>query len=77
MPVGRLLSVFAFEVSPQQVAPFTGGRAEFGCESEHFIFVITGRVSKIEQFISIMRPLGLVEICRTGIAAMNRGPQGM
>lgn len=40
MPVGRLLSVFAFEVSPQQVAPFTGGRAEFGCESEHFIFVI-------------------------------------
>jgi len=24
-----------------------------------------------------MDPLGLVEICRTGIAAMNRGPQGM
>ena len=45
--------------------------------TEHFIFEITGRVSKIEQFISIMRPLGLVEICRTGIAAMNRGPQGM
>jgi len=45
--------------------------------TEHFIFEITGRVSKIEQFISIMRPLGLVEICRTGIAAMNRGSQGM
>jgi acetolactate synthase-1/3 small subunit len=45
--------------------------------TEHFIFEITGRVSKIEQFISIMKPLGLVEICRTGIAAMNRGPQGM
>jgi acetolactate synthase-1/3 small subunit len=45
--------------------------------TEHFIFEITGRVSKIEQFIAIMRPLGLVEICRTGIAAMNRGPQGM
>ncbi|TJW75064.1 MAG: acetolactate synthase small subunit, partial [Mesorhizobium sp.] len=24
-----------------------------------------------------MKPLGLVEICRTGVAAMNRGPQGM
>jgi acetolactate synthase-1/3 small subunit len=43
----------------------------------HFIFEITGRVSKIEQFIAIMQPLGLVEVCRTGIAAMNRGPQGM
>ncbi|VVT25931.1 acetolactate synthase small subunit [Rhizobium sp. EC-SD404] len=40
---------------------------------EHFIFEITGRVSKIEQFIAIMRPLGLMEVCRTGIAAMNRG----
>lgn len=42
---------------------------------EHFIFEITGRVSKIEQFITIMRPLGLVEVCRTGIAAMTRGLQ--
>jgi acetolactate synthase-1/3 small subunit len=45
--------------------------------TEHFIFEITGRVSKIEQFIAIMQPLGLVEVCRTGVAAMNRGPQGM
>src|SRR3954468_18090370 len=45
--------------------------------TEHFIFEITGKVSKIEQFISIMKPLGLVEVCRTGVAAMNRGPQGM
>ncbi|MIL09417.1 acetolactate synthase small subunit [Salmonella enterica subsp. enterica] len=45
--------------------------------TEHFIFELTGAVSKIEQFIAIMRPLGLVEICRTGVAAMNRGAQGM
>ncbi|PZO81503.1 MAG: acetolactate synthase small subunit [Mesorhizobium amorphae] len=45
--------------------------------TEHFIFEITGAVSKIEQFIAIMAPLGLVEVCRTGVAAMNRGPQGM
>ena len=44
---------------------------------EHFIFEITGKGSKIDQFISIMKPLGLVEICRTGVAAMNRGPGGM
>ena len=44
---------------------------------EHFTFEITGRVSKIEQFIAIMEPLGLVEVCRTGVAAMNRGPEAM
>ena len=45
--------------------------------TEHFTFEITGRVSKIEQFIAIMEPLGLVEVCRTGVAAMNRGKEGM
>ncbi|GGA99750.1 acetolactate synthase small subunit [Brucella endophytica] len=43
----------------------------------HFILEITGKSAKIDQFISIMKPLGLIEICRTGIAAMNRGPEGM
>ncbi len=45
--------------------------------TEHFVFEITGRPSKIEQFITIMQPLGLVGVCRTGVAAMNRGSQGM
>ena len=44
---------------------------------EHFILEITGKSSKIDQFIAIIKPLGLIEVCRTGIAAMNRGPQGM
>lgn len=44
---------------------------------EHFIFEITGKSSKVDQFVAIMKPLGVVEVCRTGIAAMNRGPQGM
>jgi acetolactate synthase-1/3 small subunit len=39
----------------------------------HFIFEVTGRTSKIEQFIAIMAPLGLIEVCRTGIAAISRG----
>jgi acetolactate synthase-1/3 small subunit len=45
--------------------------------TEHFVFELTGRTSKIEQFIQIMMGLGLVEVSRTGIAAMARGPQGM
>ena len=41
--------------------------------TEHFVFELTGRTSKIEQFIAIMTGLGLVEVSRTGIAAMGRG----
>ncbi len=41
--------------------------------TEHFIFEITGRSSKVEQFISLMQPLGLVEVVRTGAAAIARG----
>jgi acetolactate synthase-1/3 small subunit len=43
----------------------------------HFTFEMTGRTNKIEQFIAIMQPLGLVEVCRTGVAALGRGPEGM
>ena len=45
--------------------------------TEHFVFEITGRVSKIEQFIRLMEPLGLVEVARTGVAAISRGQAGM
>jgi acetolactate synthase-1/3 small subunit len=44
---------------------------------EHFVFEITGRSSKIEQFISIMMELGLAEVSRTGIAAIARGAKAM
>jgi acetolactate synthase-1/3 small subunit len=44
---------------------------------DYFVFELTGRTSKIEQFIAIMGPLGLVEVCRTGIAALSRGAAGM
>ena len=41
------------------------------------MFEITGETDKIEQFIALMLPLGLVEVSRTGIAAIPRGPEGM
>ena len=42
--------------------------------TEHFVFELTGKPSKLEQFIQIMTELGLVEVSRTGIAAIGRGP---
>lgn len=40
---------------------------------ESFIFEITGAPEKIDAFADLMRPLGLIEIARTGVAALPRG----
>lgn len=45
--------------------------------NESFVFEITGSTSKINQFVDLMRPIGLVEVSRTGVAAISRGPEGM
>ena len=44
---------------------------------ESFIFEITGRTDKIDQFVELMLPLGLAEVSRTGVVAISRGPEGM
>jgi acetolactate synthase-1/3 small subunit len=45
--------------------------------NESFVFEITGASDKIESFISLMLPLGLVEVSRTGVVAISRGAEGM
>ncbi len=45
--------------------------------TESFVFELTGKPDKLDQFISLMVPLGLVEVARTGVAAIARGPEGM
>jgi acetolactate synthase I/III small subunit len=42
-----------------------------------FVFELTGATEDIERFISLMMAVGLVEVSRTGIAAMGRGAGGM
>ena len=44
---------------------------------ESFIFELTGAPKKIDDFVEIMRPIGLVEVSRTGVAAITRGVEGM
>jgi acetolactate synthase-1/3 small subunit len=40
-----------------------------------FVFEMTGGTEKIDAFIALMRPLGLAEVSRSGIAAIARGPK--
>jgi len=44
---------------------------------ESFIFQLTGRTRKIDRFISLMSHVGLVEVSRTGVAALKRGAEGL
>jgi acetolactate synthase-1/3 small subunit len=44
---------------------------------ESFVFELTGSAGKVDQFVELMRPLGLVEVSRTGVAAMSRGKDPM
>ena len=41
--------------------------------SRSFIFEITGAPTKIDKFCDLMRPLGLVEVSRTGVLSIERG----
>ena len=34
---------------------------------------VTGEPNKIDAFIELMRPLGIIEMCRTGVVALERG----
>jgi acetolactate synthase-1/3 small subunit len=41
--------------------------------TESFVFEMTGTPDKLDAFVGLMRPLGLVEVSRTGVAAIARG----
>lgn len=40
---------------------------------ESFVFEVTGATADIERFVKLMASVGLVEVSRTGIAAITRG----
>ena len=42
---------------------------------ESFVFEMTGSSDKVDAFVELMRPLGLAEVSRTGVAALARGTQ--
>jgi acetolactate synthase-1/3 small subunit len=40
---------------------------------ESFVFELTGAPTKIDKFVELMRPLGLIELSRTGVLSISRG----
>ncbi len=41
--------------------------------SEAMCIQVTGDSSKIDAFVNLMRPYGIIEMCRTGLVALDRG----
>jgi acetolactate synthase-1/3 small subunit len=39
-----------------------------------FVFEMTGSAEKLDAFVALMEPLGLIDIARTGAVAISRGP---
>jgi acetolactate synthase I/III small subunit len=44
---------------------------------ESFVFEITGSSDDVERFIAVLAGIGLVEVSRTGVAAISRGAEGL
>lgn len=45
--------------------------------NESFVFEIVGKPSKLDAFVKLMKPLGLVDVARTGVVAIARGPESI
>lgn len=45
--------------------------------AESFVFEMTGSTEKLDAFIELMKPLGLVDVSRTGVVAISRGTKPM
>jgi acetolactate synthase-1/3 small subunit len=45
--------------------------------NDSFVFEVVGSTEKLNAFIELMKPLGLVDVSRTGVAAIARGGVGI
>lgn len=45
--------------------------------TDSFVFEVVGSSEKVDAFIDLMKPLGLAEVSRTGVAAIARGAGAM
>lgn len=64
LPENRSDIMSAVEVYRGKVIDYT---------TEAMCIEITGESTKIKAFIDVMKPIGIVEMCRTGVVALERG----
>jgi len=52
------------------------GAAEVDTTDSSFVFELTDIPTKLDEFIEVLKPFGIIELVRTGITAIARGPEG-
>jgi acetolactate synthase-1/3 small subunit len=45
--------------------------------NESFVFEVVGKTDKLQAFIRLMQPLGLIDVARTGVVAIARGADAL
>ncbi len=45
--------------------------------ADSYVFEVTGSTEKVNAFIDLMRGLGMIDLSRTGVAAMSRGAKAI
>ena len=56
----------------RRIADVFGARA-VDSTNEFFVFEITDTTDKLDAFINLMQPLGLIEVARTGVVGIGNG----
>lgn len=72
----KVASIGESRVEALRIADIFRGRVMDSAVNS-FVFEVTGTPEKIDAFIDLMRPLGLVETCRTGSIAISRGKKSI
>ena len=55
------------------VSPTSSAPTCLDSSTESFVFEIVGDTGKLDAFINLMEPLGLIDVARTGVVAIARG----
>ncbi len=76
--VSRELLLIKVENKPETRQDIMSAVDVFRCKiidysATSLICEVTGESSKIQAFIELMKPFGIIEMCRTGMVALERG----
>jgi acetolactate synthase-1/3 small subunit len=72
-----LVKVAGASIAKAKALADSAGVRTVEATDKSFVFEVTDAPAKLDAFIEQMRGLGLVDVSRTGVAAISRGPEAM
>jgi acetolactate synthase-1/3 small subunit len=72
-----LVKVAGGSIAKAKALAESAGARTVESTASSFVFEVTDAPARLDAFIEQMRGLGLVDVSRTGVAAISRGPEAM